>query len=660
MKKGFTIVELMTTIVILAIVTVIGVNSYRGINIKIKETSYENKIKLIETKAEEYASRTGYLATNVDNLVKEGYIEADDEEGNVKDPRDGKIMNCHIVNVREEGENVYGEYTEEEECDNSKVEVVNMHLGIQIKKESDRREIENNQWVGENVILEAYFKDENVKEEEVKKITWSSNAGREEKEVNGDFAQKKEYSVKAEQIINTGYSVRIEMNTGVVYQAQVVVKIDKQRPNVYEGETDVEKEGEYTREGKEISISASDGNGSGIYGYYIGSSNRCKEVNYERTENNVYKKKVEEGTYYVCVRDKVGNVSEDISSKRIVVDKIDKTAPTCELEAVGTMGTNNYFTSDVSIRFKKAEDRESGVNHTLIDKPNITEDTNGVVVTGTVVDNVGNSGTCQITIKMDKTKPTCSLKASGTKGANEWYIGNIGISFASLEDNKSGVMTSGIERTSITENTSGVTIKGKVKDKAGNENTCEIRVKKDSETPRIEVVNNPLNLNSDPYDFKNNTRRTYGISGGLIEFYGGASGMAIPIDKSIECNPSMSLGTGSYQVTCEATGGNGLSSSTTFQVNHSYPAYCREYILQCHYLRDIGCRDHNGRPHCYADYLCDDGSITQDVVRYQCESSQGCPNGWGGAGEHITIRNEHYCTCPNGGTLDTRIDLCTY
>lgn len=586
MKKGFTIVELMTTIVILAIVTLIGVSGYRTIAERLKQTSYENKVSLIETKAADYANETGYLATNVDNLVKQGYLEADNEAEEVLDPRDGKVMNCHVVNITNEEENFYGKFTDKEECDNNNVEVVNMHVGIHIYKESNRSEVANNTWVGENVILEAYFKDENTNENAVKKITWSSNAGREERVINGDFNSKKEYIVNASQIVNTTYKVVIEMNDGVIYQTQVIVKIDKQKPVIYDAETIIENQNEFTNEEKEVRISASDGNGSGIYGYYIGTDNRCTGVTYEENHSNVYTKRLGAGTYYVCVRDNVGNVSEDISTKRIVVEKIDKIAPTCELEAVGTLGNNNYYTSDVTIRFKKAEDRESGISHTLINKPTITSDTNGTTITGTVVDKAGNTGTCNITIKMDKTKPTCSLKANGTKGNNEWYISNIGISFASLQDNMSGVMTSGIERTSITENTRGVTIKANVKDKAGNENTCEIRVKKDSETPRIEAINNPQNLNSDAYELKNNIRATFGVSGGLIISSPGASGMSIMIDKSIECNPSVSLGTGSYQVTCRATGGNGLSSSTTFQVNHSYPAIS--------YYCEINCNPHEG------------------------------------------------------------------
>ena len=185
MKKGFTIVELMTTIVILTIVTLIAVSGYRTISERLKQTSYENKVSLIETKAADYANETGFLATNVDNLIQLGFLEADNEAGEVLDPRDGKVLNCHVVNITNEEENFYGKFTDQEECDNNNVEVVNMHLGIHIYKASNRALVNNNTWVGENVILEAYFKDSMFNIGNVKKIIWNSNAGREEKILNG-------------------------------------------------------------------------------------------------------------------------------------------------------------------------------------------------------------------------------------------------------------------------------------------------------------------------------------------------------------------------------------------------------------------------------------------------------------------------------------------
>ncbi len=645
MKKGFTIVELMTTIVILAIVTLIAVSGYRTISERLKQTSYENKVSLIETKAADYANETGFLATNVDNLVKLGYLEADNEAGEVLDPRDGKVLNCHVVNITNEEENFYGKFTDQEECDNNNVEVVNMHLGIHIYKVSNRALVNNNTWVGENVILEAYFKDSTINIGNVKKIIWNSNAGREERVINGDFNSKKEYTVNASQIVNTTYKVVIEMNDGVIYQAQVIVKIDKQRPIIYDAETIIENQNEFTNENKEVRISASDGNGSGIYGYYIGTDNRCTRVTYEVNHNNVFSKRLGAGTYYVCVRDNVGNLSENVSSRIIVVDHIDHTAPTCELEAVGTLGNNNYYTSDVTIRFKKAEDNESGVSHTLIDNPTITTDTNGTTVTGTVVDRAGNTGSCNIHIKLDKTNPTCGLDAIGTRGDHGYFTSDVEIGFNTIGDNLSGVASSTIDRPNITENTTGTIVTGTIVDNAGNTNTCQVAIRKDSEAPSIRVINDPLNLNAEPYNFTSNVEASFGVSGrGYL--YLSAGGSVLTQDIGVVCNPSVSSGTGSYDVTCTATGGNGLSSSTTFHVNHSYPAISYSCKVDCNCEWDYGCPDWAEQYDCSGERPDQDWCCSvDDQYYYKCDRC---------------LATCYRCNEGDGSTLDEETASCVF
>ena len=51
-KKGFTLVELMAVIVVLAIIIAIAVPSYAKIKKNIEEKNYKNKVNLIEIAAE--------------------------------------------------------------------------------------------------------------------------------------------------------------------------------------------------------------------------------------------------------------------------------------------------------------------------------------------------------------------------------------------------------------------------------------------------------------------------------------------------------------------------------------------------------------------------------------------------------------------------------
>ncbi len=575
-NKGFTLVELMGTMVILAIVITIAISGFGNVRKNVQKKEQENLVKYIETKAEEYASNTGKLVTNVDQLVKEGYLEADDEKGNVISPEDGSILNCHIVNIEKAENNLYGKYTEEEECNLEELEITNLNFGVRMYKTKDgttkEGEIGSNEWVGENVLLEGYIK-EGIQEEEIKEIRYKSNVGEEKREINKNFEEKNKYVVKAEQIVNTTYTVSIELKSGEKYQTQVRVKIDKQRPVIYGEEIEIEKEEEYSNQGKKIKVRASDGNGSGIYGYYIGERRDCRNVEYQENSKNEYEEEKEEGVYYVCVKDKVGNVSEEESSKRIEVKKIDKTLPECELEAIGILGKNGYYISDIEIRMKKAIDKESGVNHTLINYPKITNDTNGMEVTGTVVDNAGNSNTCKIVVKKDSYRPTISKKQE------EIYLG------------------------------------------------------------------------TGEYDFRWNVETSLGISGGQVI-----------------CNPPSSLKTGKYTVTCSVIGNNGLQSSVSFYVAHSYSPTMVPYIcenMKC--LRSTTCKktsdcweeEGSYRNGIICRYICDDGS-EDDGISYDCESGDGhC--GTGNPKEKCL--EYQFClkpTCPNGGNYNKITNLCEY
>lgn len=350
-KKGFSLVELMGVIVILLIITLLATNGYRLVSQKVKENSYKNKVSYLETKAVEYANQTGKLEMNVDQLVKEGLITADNEEGKVISPLDGNIMNCHLIYITEENENLYGNYTEQEECNIENLSTENRFLKINVYKTHDNvtlgEKVEGNAWTKENVILVAEFLDQNINKDSIEKLIWRSNAVEEERTIEKDFESKNKYLVTAEQIVNSIYSVEIKLSDGTTYQAQTYVKIDKQRPIVYDSEIRIEKENEYTANDKEVYVEASDGNGSGIYGYYIGEDNRCTDVIYEVSESTHYSVKKPMGTYYVCVKDKAGNLSEDISTKKVIVQYIDSEPPTIKVKNDPlNLGTEDYEFKD--------------------------------------------------------------------------------------------------------------------------------------------------------------------------------------------------------------------------------------------------------------------------------------------------------------------------
>ncbi len=346
MKKGFSLVELIAVITILVVITLLATSGYRLIHARIQKTNYENKVSYIETKAVEYAEATGRLTMNVDQLVKEGLLVADDEEGRVINPINGESMNCHLVYISDENGNSYGHYTEEEECDPNHIVGSNTYVELKAYQADDNNEITNinieDEWVRTNVFLVAEL-GEVIDSENIVKLIWFSNVGKEERDIHNDFLDKNKFLVSAEQIVNSMYSLEIYMKDGTVYQTQKMVKIDKQRPMIYDNEVLVDKKEEWSTE-KEILVKASDGNGSGIYGYSIGVSNDCVHANYTFHEENVFTYSVlENGTYYICVKDHAGNVSEDVSSKSVTIETIDKEAPIVTVKKNPlTLGTEDY------------------------------------------------------------------------------------------------------------------------------------------------------------------------------------------------------------------------------------------------------------------------------------------------------------------------------
>ncbi len=497
-KKGFTLVELIATIAVLAIVTTIAVSSFNLISLRIKTTAYENKVSYIETAAANYTNDTGFLSTNVDTLVKLGYITPDDEDGHVIDPRDKSEMNCNVVNVTEENNIYYGDLTGTIECDIDKIEQINTNLEIRLyKDDASKTPIENDTWVRENVILEPVFKKE-VDTSKIVRVVWYNNITREEREVNGDYEAKKTYKATASSIINTTYYVIITLNDGTNYQAQAQVKIDKQKPIIYSDGITIEKENEWTAKAKKVIITATDGDGSGIYGYKIIPWNdRCADVDkndFDENSNTTYETELGMGEYRVCVIDNVGNIAgdgdESDGARKIVITKVDSTPPTCTLYVKeGTPGNDGWYVSNVILDIT-AEDKESGVGETYIDEPKITKDSEGTTVTGTVKDKVGNEGTCNIIIKKDATKPTCSYPSDTTKWTREDKTVEV-----VCTDDTSGCVTTNVEipsgwskkepfdmtKTIMKTYTSSAKVDKNfswaIKDKAGNTNTCnEVKV----------------------------------------------------------------------------------------------------------------------------------------------------------------------------------------
>ena len=149
-------------------------------------------------------------------------------------------------------------------------------------------------------------------------------------------------------------------------------------------------------------------NGTGSKYYYCVGNSEC-EPTIEENKSNGSQILTREGTNVVCAKavNSFGE-SEVVCTEEL---KIDKTKPTVgEITINGTLGQNNWYTSDVSILISDGSDSLSGYDKTVSSVESITSNTKGTMVYVVVTDLAGNSQTESFNIKIDKDSPTIIAK----------------------------------------------------------------------------------------------------------------------------------------------------------------------------------------------------------------------------------------------------------
>ena len=234
---------------------------------------------------------------------------------------------------------------------------------------------------------------------------------------------------------------------------------------------------------------------SGVRDYGIGSWDSGVKQDFQLNDND-------KASWTGQIRDNAGNMSTcTIGFKK------DSTPPTCTAKVPTPTGLEDegkrwHVIPSVKVEINTTYDNLSGVNDYGIDVFNgekskdHTADTRGITYTYQIKDNAGNINTCSVWFKKDSTKPSCSVTTSGTKGQNGWYkragknsLGTVTGSFTSHTDATSYVLDYGFDRyngsktASTQTSTSNGKFTGVIKDKAGNEATCETTFKLDNANP---------------------------------------------------------------------------------------------------------------------------------------------------------------------------------
>ena len=169
----------------------------------------------------------------------------------------------------------------------------------------------------------------------------------------------------------------------------------------------------------------------------------------------------------------------------------------CELKVTsGTLGQENWYTSEVTVKLNPTNTGTLSISKYNVSEKGDTKNTSNrdvikvtkdgtTEIVGTIQYSNGKTVTCSLAVRKDATKPTCSLKATGTKNSKGVYTSNVTVSIKGTSDAHSGVLGSGFgSATDYSEQSQTVTANGKttvygyVVDKAGNTNKCSLVINK--------------------------------------------------------------------------------------------------------------------------------------------------------------------------------------
>ena len=209
----------------------------------------------------------------------------------------------------------------------------------------------------------------------------------------------------------------------------------------------------------------------------------------------------EDGTteVYGRIEDNNGNVA----TCKLVIKKAAE-LPKCTLKVVEGKKEGNSYVGDVKVEIEKLEFTAAeitgqgvGITKNYEQESYIVNKDGTTNVYGYLRDEAGNESTCDISIVRGTTPdpkpdpdpvPTCSLKInSGTKGANNWYVSNVVVGFATGSNNPAfGIGTSKNYNGNATLSVSkdGINkVYGYVKNSNGKEGSCATTINKDTTKP---------------------------------------------------------------------------------------------------------------------------------------------------------------------------------
>ena len=371
LKKGFTLIELLSVLGIMAILLLIAVPTYVTISQNMKERMYQAKVREILAKGESYAEETNNYAFLVNRLLEEGKISADDESGNIYDPRDKRKMNCDLIEISYQDNQIKSNLISQSEC-LSDEEINNRYDLLTLTLKGNVNEtVKPDDWTNDSEVSVGYVINDKYKDivEEITGLTWS---GAEEKTCTLENIHECD-TYKVSTTTSASLTVRLVANikvkdATVTNNYTTSVLMDVEAPILKKDSIIVNNDVE-TNENKKVTFELTDNYGSGLETYALVTEKSCQNASYKPSEEVVEGTQTEyldEQVYYVCARDNVGNEKgyfED--GYQIDIKNVDKSQLKASLSI--TSQERRYRSKEVRLRLsanKDASDLEMCVSQT--------------------------------------------------------------------------------------------------------------------------------------------------------------------------------------------------------------------------------------------------------------------------------------------------------
>ena len=655
-KKGFTLVELLSVIVLLGIIITIGLFSISSIRKTILDRQYKNLKTEIELAAEKYYQDTESTIFYVQTLLDEGYIKADNSSLNIYSPVDSNIMNCYTINVVDEKATL-DDIIKNKECN---AEIAG-NYELKIVRENNKT---SDKWYKESEILSAVKSDNSVDDSLI--YTWTTDLNPNTIWDQREFDLKNLLNEKGGVINDVFYVQANKQDTDKVYRsAGKRIKIDKVKPII--DSADAGEQNDWVKQ-RDVTIKAHD-LGSGIVGYLFSDKADCSG-NFEKLtkpQNEFTLKRTfkSNGEYYFCLIDDAGNISE---SSKIVIQKVDGIPPKCYYSGEST----EYIKGKRVITYGCIDD-ESGcatlkvgsatstcdpststncsklTNTYSYKDTTITDKITNKIGSFTIIDKNGNKTDCPIVDKtnenykenlniyLDNTKPTIRINSMS------YSNGSLNVN-VSLSDNESGA------------NVAYIKFNGNTSSTKSCDGTCDISLKIGSITSGTvyaygtDAVGNINNATKNINNYSSYNEGERGSSSSFSQNLS-ISGTTLYYNASASVGSVSCYSSGSCTVTPETT----TTSCTLEESPNTTEAYyddCEDGgYLNGRGMCDASSQDYtNDSGYCYfsnGNYSGDDFDF-----RYQCDCSCTFGNRWyDGYVEYCCNDCSQYVSCSNGGNV---------